>query len=159
LTFWLSNTVVLREIIAQTFGSSRCSSPIKLFSTNGAKKPDRSSAPTRWKSNYNGKYAKPNIMQVPDDWRETSTFLDALEKIESWIFSRIVESVWWQVKVHPITVLALSRKLSMASKTVMIKTYCKLTQVFSFLKDFHFTGNDTPHANPCRRFVNSAFFG
>lgn len=96
LTFWLSNTVVLREIIAQTFGSSRCSSPIKLFSTNGAKKPDRSSAPTRWKSNYNGKYAKPNIMQVPDDWRETSTFLDALEKIESWIFSRIVESVWWQ---------------------------------------------------------------
>lgn len=96
LTFWLSNTVVLREIIAQTFGSSRCSSPIKIFSTNGAKKPDRSSAPTRWKSNYNGKYAKPNIMQVPDDWRETSTFLDALEKIESWIFSRIVESVWWQ---------------------------------------------------------------
>ncbi|CAD6224432.1 unnamed protein product [Miscanthus lutarioriparius] len=96
LTFWLSNTVVLREIIAQTFGSSRHSSPVKLFNTNGAKKPDRSSAPTRWKSNYSGKYAKRNIMQVPDDWRETSTLLDALEKIESWIFSRIVESVWWQ---------------------------------------------------------------
>ncbi|XP_066397469.1 uncharacterized protein [Miscanthus floridulus] len=96
LTFWLSNTVVLREIIAQTFGSSRHSSPVKLFNTNGAKKPDRSSAPTRWKSNYSGKYAKPNIMQVPDDWRETSTLLDALEKIESWIFSRIVESMWWQ---------------------------------------------------------------
>jgi hypothetical protein len=44
-------------------------------------------------------------MQLLDDWRETSTLLDALEKIESWIFSRIVESVWWQVKVHHITVL------------------------------------------------------
>ncbi|CAL5063742.1 unnamed protein product [Urochloa decumbens] len=94
LTFWLSNTVVLREIIAQTFGTSRQSGPvIKSFGTNGnSKKPDRG----RWKSNFNGKHARSNIMQLPDDWRETGTLLSALEKIESWIFSRIVESVWWQ---------------------------------------------------------------
>ncbi|KAJ1290172.1 hypothetical protein BS78_02G223200 [Paspalum vaginatum] len=98
LTFWLSNTVVLREIIAQTFGTSQQPRPVmKVFSTNGnAKKPDRNVAPMRWKSNSNGNYASPNIMQLPDDWRETSTLLAALEKIESWIFSRIVESVWWQ---------------------------------------------------------------
>ncbi|CAL5073670.1 unnamed protein product [Urochloa decumbens] len=98
LTFWLSNTVVLREIIAQTFGTSRQSGPvIKSFGTNGnSKKPDRNFAPMRWKSNFNGKHARSNIMQLPDDWRETGTLLSALEKIESWIFSRIVESVWWQ---------------------------------------------------------------
>ncbi|CAL5087698.1 unnamed protein product [Urochloa decumbens] len=98
LTFWLSNTVVLREIIAQTFGTSRQSGPVmKSFSTNGnSKKPDRNFAPMRWKSNFNGKHARSNIMQLPDDWRETGTLLSALEKIESWIFSRIVESVWWQ---------------------------------------------------------------
>ncbi|XP_062199338.1 uncharacterized protein LOC133901840 [Phragmites australis] len=98
LTFWLSNTVVLREIIAQTFGISRKISPVmKAFVTNGnAKKPDRNFTPMRWKSNSNGKHDRPNIMQLPDDWRETGTLLAALEKIESWIFSRIVESVWWQ---------------------------------------------------------------
>ncbi|RLN34442.1 uncharacterized protein C2845_PM03G01420 [Panicum miliaceum] len=99
LTFWLSNTAVLREIIAQTFGTSRQSGPVmKSFSTNGnAKKPDGNFAPMRWKSSSNGKHARPNIMQLPDDWRETGTLLPALEKIECWIFSRIVESVWWQV--------------------------------------------------------------
>ncbi|CAN6182733.1 unnamed protein product [Urochloa humidicola] len=98
LTFWLSNTVVLREIVAQTFGTSRQPGPVmKQFSTNGnSKKLDRNFAPMRWKSNSNGKHARPNIMQLPDDWWETSTLLSALEKIESWIFSRIVESVWWQ---------------------------------------------------------------
>ncbi|KAL6655354.1 hypothetical protein ACP70R_006180 [Stipagrostis hirtigluma subsp. patula] len=98
LTFWLSNTVVLREIITQTFGISRQSSPImKAFNTNGnVKKLDRNFSPMRWKSNSNGKHARPNIMQLPDDWRETGTLLAALDKIESWIFSRIVESVWWQ---------------------------------------------------------------
>ncbi|KAF8694832.1 hypothetical protein HU200_037929 [Digitaria exilis] len=98
LAFWLSNTVVLREIIAQTFGTSRQSGPVmKSFGTNGnAKKPGRNFAPMRWKTNSNSKNARPNILQLPDDWRETSTLLSALEKIESWIFSRIVESVWWQ---------------------------------------------------------------
>ncbi|CAN6218145.1 unnamed protein product [Urochloa humidicola] len=98
LTFWLSNTVVLREMVAQTFGTSRQSGPVmKSFSANGnSKKPDRNFAPMQWKSNSNGKHARPNIMQLPDDWRETGTLLSALEKIESWIFSRIVESVWWQ---------------------------------------------------------------
>ncbi|GJM98433.1 hypothetical protein PR202_ga15447 [Eleusine coracana subsp. coracana] len=94
LTFWLSNTVVLREIVTQTFGISRQSSPImKVFSTNGIAKSDKSFSPVRWKSNSNGKHAKPNIMQMPDDWRETGTLLAALERIESWVFSRIVDKI------------------------------------------------------------------
>ncbi|KAL0359487.1 UNVERIFIED_CONTAM: hypothetical protein Sangu_0798100 [Sesamum angustifolium] len=63
LTFWLSNTVVLREIITQAFGSS--------CNTNA-------------------------LAKFIDDWQETRTFTAALEKVEAWIFSRIVESVWWQ---------------------------------------------------------------
>ena len=56
---------------------------------------------TRWKSKSSGKHARHTVMQLPDDWQETTTLLAALEKIESWIFSRIVESVWWQVKGPP----------------------------------------------------------
>ncbi|EAZ09559.1 hypothetical protein OsI_31838 [Oryza sativa Indica Group] len=98
LTFWLSNTVVLREIIAQTFGISRQPSlAMKAFSTNvNAKMLGKNSSPTRRKNNYSGKHARPAIWPLPDDWRETGTLVAALEKIESWIFSRIVESVWWQ---------------------------------------------------------------
>uniref|UniRef100_A0A0D9XF20 Dilute domain-containing protein n=1 Tax=Leersia perrieri TaxID=77586 RepID=A0A0D9XF20_9ORYZ len=96
LTFWLSNTVVLREIIVQTFGISRQPNlAMKAFSTNGnAKMLGKNSL--RRKNNYNGKHSRPAIWPIPDDWRETGTLVAALEKIESWIFSRIVESVWWQ---------------------------------------------------------------
>ncbi|KAJ4888797.1 Uncharacterized protein Rs2_28545 [Raphanus sativus] len=31
-----------------------------------------------------------------DEWEDPQAFLAALEKFESWIFSRIVKSVWWQ---------------------------------------------------------------
>jgi hypothetical protein len=147
LTFWLSNTVVLREIIAQTFGTSQHSSPVKVFSSNGnANKPDRSFTSSQWKSNYNGKYVNPNIMQLPDDWQKTSTLLDALEKIESWIFSRIVESVWWQVKSSPYYCLSIFQKAGYGfCKTVMVKTYCRLIHVFSFLKGFFISQAMTPH--------------
>ncbi|KAJ4904890.1 nucleolar protein gar2-related [Raphanus sativus] len=68
LTFWLSNVVTLREITSHAFGSEHTGSE-KLKRTNGFKL----------------------------DWHEPETFTAALEKVESWIFSRIVESVWWQV--------------------------------------------------------------
>ncbi|XP_022742457.1 uncharacterized protein LOC111293779 isoform X2 [Durio zibethinus] len=75
LTFWLSNTIVLREIMCQAFGNSCNSSPLT------------------WLPELNGSNRKSELV---DDWQETGTFTSALEKVESWIFSRIVESVWWQ---------------------------------------------------------------
>uniref|UniRef100_A0ACD5XV24 Uncharacterized protein n=1 Tax=Avena sativa TaxID=4498 RepID=A0ACD5XV24_AVESA len=97
LTFWLSNIVVLREIIAQAFGvSCQSTSVIKAFTTNSKKKLDKNSSPMSLKSNSNGTHDRYTTMQLPDDWHETTTVLTSLEKIESWIFSRIVESVWWQ---------------------------------------------------------------
>jgi hypothetical protein len=52
-----------------------------------------------WENSFNNKQAKLAAMQMPEDCQETSTFLAALEKIESWIFSQIVETLWWQVNV------------------------------------------------------------
>ncbi|CAN8286854.1 unnamed protein product, partial [Cochlearia groenlandica] len=79
LTFWLSNVIALREIISQAFGKSRVES-------NGNDSEKKTSL--KWKNGF---------QQLLEDWQETETFTSALEKIELWIFSRIVESVWWQV--------------------------------------------------------------
>ncbi|KAM3189576.1 hypothetical protein ACQJBY_064121 [Aegilops geniculata] len=54
------------------------------------------SMPVPWKNNSNGKQTELAFIQIADNWQETSTLLAALERIESWIFSRIVETVWWQ---------------------------------------------------------------
>ncbi|KAI3526086.1 hypothetical protein L1887_05281 [Cichorium endivia] len=87
LTFWWSNAVVLREIISQAFGSScQSSSLTRAISSNGSKKTSFGSK----------QFNKPDFLDFIDDWEETRSFTSALEKVESWIFSRIVESIWWQ---------------------------------------------------------------
>ncbi|CAO2173331.1 unnamed protein product [Urochloa humidicola] len=97
LTFWLSNTVVLREIIAQTFGAPRVTPTTTTMNGNlGTKNFDGKPMAMLLRNSSNGKQAKLAAMQMPDDWQETSTLLASLEKIESWIFSRIVDTVWWQ---------------------------------------------------------------
>lgn len=97
LTFWLSNAVVLREIVSQAFGSSHNSSPFTRFAeSNGSdKKSEAKSMTLKWKGNSNFKQTT-GSMQFLEDWQETGTFTGALEKVEMWIFSRIVESIWWQ---------------------------------------------------------------
>ncbi|KAK8336822.1 hypothetical protein V6Z11_A09G148500 [Gossypium hirsutum] len=97
LTFWLSNTIVLREIISQAFGNSRNSSPLAWLSElNGSNKRSEVKPSTlKWKGGVGSKQVN-SFMPLVDDWQETGTFTNALEKVESWIFSRIVESVWWQ---------------------------------------------------------------
>nr|XP_043610499.1 uncharacterized protein LOC122582204 [Erigeron canadensis] len=88
LTFWWSNTIILREIITQAFGSScQSSSLTRILSPKGSnnKMEGRSK-----------QFNKPDFIEFIDDWQETRAFTSALEKVESWIFSRIVESIWWQ---------------------------------------------------------------
>ncbi|KAE8710254.1 hypothetical protein F3Y22_tig00110325pilonHSYRG00085 [Hibiscus syriacus] len=60
LTFWLSNTIVLRATVSHTIKD------MQLCSENS------------------------------DDWVDPQAFLLALQKFEAWIFSRIIEFVWWQ---------------------------------------------------------------
>ncbi|KAK9069217.1 hypothetical protein SSX86_013333 [Deinandra increscens subsp. villosa] len=89
LTFWWSNTIVLRETISQAFGTSCQSiSSTRALDTYG------SSSKNEGRSEQSNN--KPDFIEFIDDWQETKTFTFALEKVESWIFSRIVESIWWQ---------------------------------------------------------------
>ncbi|XP_012851123.1 PREDICTED: uncharacterized protein LOC105970845 [Erythranthe guttata] len=70
LTFWLSNSIMLRSIVSQI-----------ATELPGLKIEEQKSKST----------------EESDDCEDILTFIMALEKIESWLFSRIVESVWWQV--------------------------------------------------------------
>lgn len=97
LTFWLSNTIVLREIICQAFGNSHNSTPVtRISESNGfSKKSEGKSQSLKWKGGSGNKQLNGHL-QFDEDWQEMGTFIAALQKVESWIFSRIVESVWWQ---------------------------------------------------------------
>lgn len=80
LTFWLSNSIMLRAIVRKTVGELRLSDGPCIKSSVG-------------KNESNG---KGKSTEEFDDWEDPVTFTTALEKVEAWIFSRIVESVWWQ---------------------------------------------------------------
>ncbi|XP_073062460.1 uncharacterized protein [Primulina eburnea] len=98
LTFWLSNTVVLREIISIAFGNSgRSKALAKMFESNGREKKNEAKASSSKNSSTGSRPRnKQGLLLFVDDWQESRTLTAALEKVESWIFSRIVESIWWQ---------------------------------------------------------------
>ncbi|KAJ8643547.1 hypothetical protein MRB53_005295 [Persea americana] len=98
LTFWWSNAIVLREIISQAFANSHHSSLLgRVVESNGnGKRNEGKPSSLKWNGAGRKQVKKLGFMQSDNDWQETSTYTAALEKIESWIFSRIIESVWWQ---------------------------------------------------------------
>uniref|UniRef100_A0A0D9XY10 C2 NT-type domain-containing protein n=1 Tax=Leersia perrieri TaxID=77586 RepID=A0A0D9XY10_9ORYZ len=89
LSFWLSNCVVLRAIVSETSKQSNGNG-----SNYGSKTTPRRNSASMWESlnRKKGKILSPEF----DNWEDVDTFIAALKKIESWIFSRIVESIWWQ---------------------------------------------------------------
>ncbi|KAK9067366.1 hypothetical protein SSX86_014693 [Deinandra increscens subsp. villosa] len=92
LTFWMSNCVVLRAIIYITFEQEHISSSKKKgFKSNN----DLKSSP-KWKKESSLKEGRTGIHGFPNEWENPCNLTSALEKVESWIFSRIIESVWWQ---------------------------------------------------------------
>ncbi|GAB4851576.1 hypothetical protein Ancab_030978 [Ancistrocladus abbreviatus] len=117
LSFWLSNTVVLKEIISQAFGSSCQSTPAKFAGLNGSGKTSGgNSSSLKLKGSAGGTQTnKEGLSQFVEDWQETGTFTAALERIEYWIFSRIVESIWWQTLTphmqSPVEDLTTSRSI------------------------------------------------
>ncbi|PKA47300.1 hypothetical protein AXF42_Ash017245 [Apostasia shenzhenica] len=99
LTFWLSNIVVLRAMVSQTFGYSPSATVIlwPTDSKHGVKMSDRKTDIFKSKSLFEGKKSRRlGFFEQVDDWQEISTFIAALDKLETWIFFRTVESVWWQ---------------------------------------------------------------
>ncbi|KAM5568161.1 hypothetical protein ABKV19_015964 [Rosa sericea] len=95
LTFWLSNSIVLRAIVSQGLGKAQVSNePCTTIKGGEQHAADRHlSAKDRIRTRND---EKDNILESFDNWEDPLIFMVALEKFEAWIFSRIVESVWWQ---------------------------------------------------------------
>ncbi|KAL1342011.1 hypothetical protein HN51_028592 [Arachis hypogaea] len=74
LAFWLSNMILLRALVSKELDN----------------------APSDGIDARPRENEKENTENHFPSWEEPETFLVALEKVEAWIFSRIVESVWWQ---------------------------------------------------------------
>lgn len=97
LTFWLSNTIVLRAIISQTATEVPHLNRGHLEKTNTRASMSKSS--TTSSKRDEGSSVESNSLEESDGWEDTETFVVALERTESWIFSRIIESIWWQVNL------------------------------------------------------------
>uniref|UniRef100_A0A7N0T7P3 C2 NT-type domain-containing protein n=1 Tax=Kalanchoe fedtschenkoi TaxID=63787 RepID=A0A7N0T7P3_KALFE len=91
LTFWLSNCVLLRAIISQANVDPKV--PLSTGNISGKKTPSLS----RWTESSNKINENSNApFGSSEDWVDSHAFTYALEKIEGWIFSRVIESIWWQ---------------------------------------------------------------
>lgn len=94
LTFWLSNSIVLRAIVTQAAGHSDISDNIGANSSpDGLRLIARGKYSLKWESLHR----KKGLNNDYDDQDDLSAFTASLERIESWLFSRIIESIWWQV--------------------------------------------------------------
>ncbi|CAK7327392.1 unnamed protein product [Dovyalis caffra] len=87
LTFWLSNSIVLRAIVSQAVEKLQLASATSVINNGGPKGRHKSSICEEEKTDKT---------ESCDEWAEPQPYIAALEKVEAWIFSRIVESVWWQ---------------------------------------------------------------
>ncbi|KAK3040822.1 hypothetical protein RJ639_029166 [Escallonia herrerae] len=94
LTFWLSNLIMLRAIVSQADGKMPLSGGPGTRGNVGARSDGR--YPRRSDKSPSIGIEKNNTSPEFDDWEDHETFIIALENVEAWIFSRIVESVWWQ---------------------------------------------------------------
>uniref|UniRef100_A0A7N0U8R1 C2 NT-type domain-containing protein n=1 Tax=Kalanchoe fedtschenkoi TaxID=63787 RepID=A0A7N0U8R1_KALFE len=88
LTFWLSNSILLRAIVCRHVAPpASYGKAYTKHNNTGLASNERN--PWAWLPP-----SKPST--TADDWEDPKAFNYALEKFEAWIFSRIVESVWWQ---------------------------------------------------------------
>lgn len=90
---------MLRTIISQTTKdlepSNRAGSSMRRKSEAGSGK---IAQPLIWKG-FSHRKSENTAVDYGGfgNWDDPNVFTSALEKVEAWIFSRIVESIWWQV--------------------------------------------------------------
>ncbi|KAK7364886.1 hypothetical protein VNO80_13631 [Phaseolus coccineus] len=97
LTFWLSNTVALRTIISRTIKDPSGSGRRRKAEEEGYGKITPS-------QRVKGLYPRKNENTALGyggfgNWDDPQVLISALEKVEAWIFSRIIESIWWQILI------------------------------------------------------------
>lgn len=113
LTFWLSNSVVLRAILSESIGDMGLQlSAAPMEGNGGGKEEKHVSSPLKWIETSPGRKENKLISYGSfSDWDSPLAFTSALEKVEAWIFSRIIESVWWQVVHLTLFPLLLKKKI------------------------------------------------
>ncbi|CAO2828946.1 unnamed protein product [Amaranthus hypochondriacus] len=84
LTFWLSNMIILRAMVSQITEEI----PPSDEPTNTERKPGRKKSEKKSLVN--------DTIDSLGDWEDPKTFIMALEKVEAWLFFRIIEGLWWQ---------------------------------------------------------------
>lgn len=88
---------MLRGIVSQAVEKLPISAESCIKSNGGGKEANKK-FPCKGNKLSPNEEEQNNSQGSSDDWEDPLTFTVALENIEAWIFSRIVESVWWQVK-------------------------------------------------------------
>ncbi|KAL5581322.1 hypothetical protein UlMin_013764 [Ulmus minor] len=134
LTFWLSNSILLRTIISQATGNSElplsAGPSINRNGTQEAK--DKASSPIKWKVSSPSKREGTKLLfSSVSEWEKPHTFICVLEKIEAWIFSRIVESIWWQTltpHMHSVGEKVLDKSNSSLSSKSYSRTSSSVDQ-------------------------------
>ncbi|MCE3050801.1 hypothetical protein HAX54_048198 [Datura stramonium] len=96
LTFWLSNSVVLRATISkfqrQQYLPHATETMLGKAVSMGKKK---ISSPVKWEP-FSSNCTGDDLCESFGNWEDPRTFTRALQRTEAWIFSLIVESIWWQ---------------------------------------------------------------
>ncbi|KAL3526304.1 hypothetical protein ACH5RR_010960 [Cinchona calisaya] len=95
LTFWLSNSIMLRAIISESLREQKIPFSGPVTEKNGVRNAKNISSFLKWNS-LSSKGIESTLDEGSDDWDDPNTYITALGKVESWIFSRIIESIWWQ---------------------------------------------------------------
>ncbi|MCD9638724.1 hypothetical protein HAX54_022862 [Datura stramonium] len=127
LTFWLSNSIMLRAIISQAAAGQQ-------FNEGG---PTETTV-NRGKSALEKIYMQQNIKYIANqgnknylvkqsyNWEDIESFTQALEKLEGWIFSKITKSLWWQTLApHMQFVMQKLGKLSVKLWKRALKDACE----------------------------------
>eukprot|EP01018_Ginkgo_biloba_P008135 Gb_20100 [translate_table: standard] len=85
------------QIISQAFDSSQMSpGSAHAIGSNGLRKKHQG-GPSPYRDFFGKEERqKPGPRETRDDWQDTCTFTTALERIEAWIYARVIESIWWQ---------------------------------------------------------------
>ncbi|XP_060191746.1 uncharacterized protein LOC132621478 [Lycium barbarum] len=85
LTFWLSNSLVLRATISKFQREQKAVYRDKK----------QISSPLKWEA-FSSNGIRDDFCESFGNWEDPRTLTRALQRTEAWIFSRIVESIWWQ---------------------------------------------------------------
>lgn len=99
LTFWLSNSVVLRATISK-FQRQLClpRTTETILGEAVSKDKKKISSLLKWET-FSSNVIKDDFCESFGNWEDPRTFTRALQRTEAWIFSLIVESIWWQVSL------------------------------------------------------------